>query len=299
MQERKRVIALGFFDGVHLGHGALLRRVAEMAEKLGAVPAALTFDYHPKTFVGSKSVQLINTPEGRGELMRTEYGIEDVIVLPFDRAMMEMPWDKFVTEVLVRQFGAAHVVAGHDYRFGHKGEGNPQRLKQLCDSLGIGCDIIERVELDGVTISSTYIRELIERGEMERANRFLGHPHVILGTVLHGKKLGRTIGIPTANLEIPQRVIVPAYGVYATKAVLEDRACLAVTNVGIRPTVEDQCGVTVEPWILDFEGDLYGKTIRLEFYKRLRGEKKFDSLDELKQEILFNAEQTRAYFATI
>ena len=299
MQEKDRVIALGFFDGVHMGHGALLRRVAEVAARLEAVSAAVTFDYHPKTLVGSKCVSLINTPEDREWLMKSVYGINDVIVLPFDRAMMELPWDRFVTEVLVEQFQAIHVVAGHDYRFGYKGEGNPQRLKELCARLGIGCDIIDKVELDGVTISSTHIRTLLERGEMEQANRFLGHPHVLSGLVVHGKQVGRTIGIPTANLVIPERVLVPAYGVYATRVMTEDGSCLAVTNIGVRPTVEDGRGVTVEPWILDFDGDLYGKTIRVEFHKQLRGEKKFGSLEELKQEILHNAEQTREYFATI
>jgi len=160
----------------------------------------------------------------------------------------------------------------------------------------MGCTIVERVELEGVTVSSTHIRGLIEGGELETAARFLGHPHVLSGTVVPGKQLGRTIGIPTANLMIPDRVIVPAYGVYATRVVTAQGAWPAVTNVGVRPTVDDGEGVTVEPWILDFEGDLYGQTVRVEFYRRLRGEQKFDSLDALKQEILRNAEQTRAYF---
>lgn len=299
MQNEKRVIALGFFDGVHLGHGALLRRTAEAAKRFGATPAAVTFDYHPKTFVGNKVVSLINTPEDRAWLMKSGYGIEDVIILPFDRSMMEMPWDVFVKEVLVGRYGAVHVVAGHDYHFGYKGEGNPEKLKMLCGELGIGCDIIEKVELDGITISSTYIRGLLECGDVEGAVRFLGHPHVLSGSVVPGKQVGRTIGIPTANLVIPERVLVPAYGVYATRVVTGNGSYLAVTNIGIRPTVDDGRGVTVEPWILDFDGDLYGQTIRVEFFKKLRGEKKFTSLEELKQEIFHNAEQTREYFATI
>lgn len=299
MQGKKQVIALGFFDGVHVAHGALLRRVTEVAGQLNATPAAVTFDYHPKTFVGSKPVALINTPEDRARLMESVYGIREVMVLPFDRAMMEMPWDKFVTDILVERFGAIHVVAGHDYRFGHKGQGDPQKLRKLCAELNVGCDIIEKVELDGVTVSSTHIRSLIEAGEMEEANRFLGHPHVLSGQVIHGKKLGRTIGIPTANLVIPDRVIVPAYGVYATRIDTGSGVYAAVTNVGVRPTVDDGFGVTVEPWILDFEGDLYGKTVRVEFYKRLRGEQKFDSLAELQTEIFRNADQTRDYFKKI
>lgn len=299
MQNENRVIALGFFDGVHLGHGALLRRVAETAARLHAIPTALTFDRHPRSFAGGKPVPLINTPQDRTDLMRTQYGIEEVAVLPFDRVMMEMPWDRFVSEVLVGRFRAIHVVAGHDYRFGYRGMGDPARLKVLCAELGIGCDIIQRVELDGVTISSTHIRGLIEAGNMEEANRFLGHPHVLSGEVLHGRQLGRTIGIPTANLVIPRHIIVPAHGVYATRVVTSDGTYPAVTNVGVRPTLEDGRGVTVEPWILDFDGDLYGKRIGIWFYQQLRGERKFASLEELKREILRNAEQTRRYFQSI
>jgi riboflavin kinase/FMN adenylyltransferase len=299
LQKRKRVIALGFFDGVHLGHGALLRTVKNRADELDAIASAVTFDRSPKAMVGSASVSLINTPEDRARLMKTEYGIELVEVLPFDRTMMEMPWDVFVRDILVDRFSAIHLVAGHDYRFGHKGAGNPEKLKEICGELGIGCDIIDKVELDGVTISSTHIRGLLERGEMEETTRFMGHPHVLTGTVVKGQQVGRTIGIPTANLVVPDGVIVPAHGVYATRVVTEQGPYLAVTNVGLRPTVDDGRGVTVEPWILDFSGDLYGQTIRVEFFKKLRGERKFASLDELRREILRNGEQTRDFFSKI
>ena len=297
MQKENRVIALGFFDGVHLGHGALLSTVKARANELNAMAAAVTFDRSPKAMVGSAAISLINTPEDRARLMKTEYGIEEVEVLPFDRAMMEMPWDVFVKDVLVGEFSAVHLVAGHDYRFGHKGQGTPEKLKQICLELGMGCDIIEKVELDGITISSTHIRGLIENGGMEEATRFLGHAHVLTGTVVKGQQVGRTIGIPTANLVIPAGVIIPAYGVYATRVVTKDGSYPAVTNVGVRPTVDDGRGVTVEPWILDFDGDLYGQSIRVEFHKKLRGEKKFASLEELRREILRNAEQTRAFFS--
>lgn len=296
MKERKRVIALGFFDGVHRGHGALLRRVAEAAEELGAIPTALTFDRPPKAMVGGAPVPLINTPEDRALLMEECCGIREVDVLPFDRAMMELSWDRFVTEVLRDRFRAVHVVAGHDYRFGYRGEGDPQKLARLCAELGIGCDIIGKVELEGITVSSTHIRSLLEQGRMEEAVRFLGHPHILSGTVMHGRQLGRTIGIPTSNLWLPEGVLTPAFGVYVTRAVTPEGSFPAVTNVGVRPTVDSDGRVTVEPWILDYSGDLYGKTIRVEFYQRLRGERKFAGLEELKAEILRNAEQTRAYF---
>lgn len=299
MCTEKNVIALGFFDGVHLAHGALLRRTAERARELDAVPMAITFDRAPKSMLRTDPVPLISTPEERAWLMKEHYGIAQVEILPFDRALMELPWQDFVTGVLKERFGAVHVVAGHDYRFGYKGQGDTEKLSALCRELGIGCDIIGRMELEGITVSSTHIRALIMAGEMEEAVRFLGHPHVLSGRVVNGRRLGRTIGIPTANLIIPEQVAVPGFGVYATRVVTGQGNYMAVTNVGVRPTVADERGVTVEPWILDFDGDLYGQTIRVEFYRKLRGERKFDSLDQLRQEILRNGEQTRAYFAQI
>jgi riboflavin kinase/FMN adenylyltransferase len=296
MEMKKRVIALGFFDGVHIAHGALLRRVREVAETQGAIPAAVTFDRHPKAVTGGEPVPLLNTPEDRERLMKELYGIQEVVVLPFDRAMREMPWRDFVTQVLAAQLGAVHVVVGHDNRFGYRGEGNAHRLSALCRELGLGCDIIGRMELDGVTISSTHIRSLILAGDLEGAARYLGHPHVLSGTVIHGKQLGHTLGVPTCNLAIPSGVIIPPYGVYATRVSLGDQTYLAATNVGVRPTVDDGDAVTVEPWLLDYQGDLYGRTIRVAFHKRLRPERRFDSLEALREEILRNAAQTRAYF---
>jgi riboflavin kinase/FMN adenylyltransferase len=297
MEQTKRVIALGFFDGVHRGHGALLRRVVELSRREGAVPSAVTFDHHPKDLIpGAEKVPLLNTPADREELMHRLYGIQEVMVLPFDRHMREMHWDDFVTEVLVDRYGAVHLVAGHDFHFGKNGEGDPARLRALCAQLGLGCDIIGKVELDGITVSSTYIRSLIAAGDMERAVEFLGHPHTLSGPVVHGKQLGRTIGIPTSNLVIPDGVLMLPFGVYATQVALNGTMYNAVTNVGVRPTVERTDRVTVEPWILDFDGDLYGQTIRVDFYKHLRGEKKFSSVDELKEEILKNAQETRDFF---
>lgn len=297
---KRRVVALGFFDGVHLGHGALLRLAAQRARDLNAVAAALTFDAHPDTLVSGQAVPLINSPADRAGLMERLYGIEDIIVAHFDGAMMKMPWDSFVTDYLVGQYDAVHLVAGHDFRFGHRGAGTPALLKELCDQLGVGCDIVEKVELDGRTVSSTLIRSLITEGDMERAAAFLGHTHVLTGPVEHGKKLGGTIGIPTVNLTIPAGVLAPAYGVYATLVHLPDgRTVRGVTNVGVRPTLDDGGHVTVEGFLLDFEGDLYGQVIRVEFFKRLRGERRFGGLEELRDEILRNAEQTREYFGHI
>ena len=293
----RRVIALGFFDGVHLGHGALLRSVVEKARELDATASAFTFDRSPTAAITGQAVPLLSSVEDRGWLMRACYGIQEVIVSNFE-GMMRMDWRDFITEYLIKELGAVHVVAGHDFHFGYMGKGNPQRLQEVCAQLGIGCDIIGKVELEEITISSTYIRTLIAQGEMDRAVEFLGHPHVLTNRVTHGKKIGSSsLGFPTVNLHIPPPVIVPAFGVYATQVAVAGQRYAAVTNVGVRPTVQDNDGrVTVEGFILDFHGDLYGQTLRMEFYHRLRGEQKFPSLQALADEIRRNAQQTRDYF---
>ncbi len=291
------VIALGFFDGVHRGHGALLEKAVQRAWELGAEPVVFTFDRPPKEVVTGKPVLLINSPEDRRGLVKRLYGIERIILAPFDREMMTLPWDAFVEQKLVRDMRAVHLVAGHDHRFGHKNQGTPQLLQEKCRELGLGCDIIPKVEVDGITVSSTYIRELVESGDVETAARFLGHRHCMTQTVGHGQRLGRTIGIPTVNLAVPEHVLTPKFGVYVSRVYLPDgRSCAGVTNVGTRPTVSREDAVSVETFLLDFDGDLYGQDIRLEFCKRLRGEVKFDSLEALREEIQKNIRQTRAYF---
>ena len=245
-----------------------------------------------------KPTPLISSPEDRADLMRRYYGIQDVIVQPFTPAFMKQPWRTFLEETLVAGLHAVHLVAGHDYHFGYKGEGNPQRLQETCRELGIGCDIIPKVEQDSITVSSTYIRSLIAQGEIQRANEFLGHPYTLSDHVSHGKKLGTTLGFPTVNLKLGQNVLAPAKGVYATRVRLENGdEHIAVTNVGNRPTVDDGLELTIEGFILDFDGDLYGQKIQMEFYEYLREERKFPSFDALKAEIAHNVEQTRAYFA--
>ena len=300
MDRAKRVIALGFFDGVHNGHGALLSKVTQVAKQLDATPAAFTFDRQPAAAITGTKVPLLSSSDDRIWLMRHYYGIQEVVVANFE-GMMRMDWEDFITQYLVQDLGVIHVVAGHDFHFGYMGKGNPQRLADKCRELGIGCDIIGKVAQDGITVSSTYIRTLVAQGEMERAREFLGHPHILSDRVVHGKKIGGGIlGFPTVNLRIPERVIVPAFGVYATKVYFKDECHMAVTNVGVRPTVRDNDGrVTVEGFILDYDGDLYGEKVRMEFYHRLRGEKKFPSFQALSEEIGRNAQQTRAYFQNI
>ena len=292
-----RVIAIGFFDGVHLGHAALLRLTRRRADELGIPAAVLTFDTHPDTLVYHQPVPLINTLEDRKYLMEEKFSMDEVILAHFDRAMMEMPWEAFVEDYLLGELGAKHVVCGHDFSFGYRGQGTPDKLRRLCAQRGVGVNVVDKVSLGGITVSSTHIRQLIRQGDMEAAAQMLGHRHFLSGEVLHGKELGRRLGFPTANLALPEGLIAPAYGVYATLVTLPDgSAHPAVTNVGVRPTVHDQLGRLVEAWILDCTAELYGEKIRVEFFTRLRGEKKFDSLEALREEVLRNADETRAYF---
>ena len=292
-----RVIALGFFDGVHLGHAALLRLTRRRADELGIPAAVLTFDTHPDTLVYHQPVPLINTLEDRTYLLKEKFSMDEVILAHFDRAMMEMPWEAFVEDYLLGELGAKHVVCGHDFSFGYRGQGTPDKLRRLCAQRGVGVNVVDKVSLGGITVSSTHIRQLIRQGDMEAAAQMLGHRHFLSGEVLHGKELGRRLGFPTANLALPEGLIAPAYGVYATLVTLPDgSAHPAVTNVGVRPTVHDQLGRLVEAWILDCMAELYGETIRVEFFTRLRGEKKFDSLEALRAEVLRNAAETRAFF---
>ena len=297
MPTNEKVIALGFFDGVHLGHAALLRRTVQEARLRGVTPAVFTFQQVPKEVVTGIPCPLINAPEDRMELMRRLYGIEEVLMVPFDREMMTTSWQDFVTELLVKRYNAVHLVAGHDHHFGHKNQGSPELLQEKCAELGIGCDIIPQVALDDITVSSTYIRTLVEAGRIEEANRFLGHPHQLTQTVRHGRRIGRTIGIPTVNLTVPPHVLVPSHGVYVTRVYLPDGSSYpAVTNIGNRPTVHNGEDITVEAWLLDFDGDLYDQTIRVEFYRHLRDEIRFDSLEQLKQQIQKDEQSVRHYF---
>jgi riboflavin kinase/FMN adenylyltransferase len=291
----KTIFALGFFDGVHLGHQALLAACRELAEQTGCQAGVVTFLNHPDAVVHGLAPRLINTAEDRRRLI-CRYGVDNIQELPFDKNLMQMPWQDFFALLLKK--GAAGLVCGSDFRFGYRGEGTADKLAKACADAGIRCRIIDQQVRNGIRISSTHIRALLEQGNMDQAVEFLGHPHLLTGQVVSGKQLGRTLGIPTANLRLPEHCVVPAFGVYACKAFVAGRQYLAVTNVGTRPTVQGQ-DVTVEPWILDFDGDLYGQELSLEFYTLLRPERKFPSLVDLREEILKNAQQTRKIFEKV
>lgn len=288
---KKCVYALGFFDGVHIGHGQLLTACRELADELGVDAGVVTFSTHPDALVSGRTPGLINTLEDRDRLLRENYRIDRVVSLPFDRDMMETPWQDFFRRLL-EEFFAVGIVCGDDFRFGHRGQGNGEKLLCACREAEIPCVVVPQMSLGGLRVSSTYIRNLIEMGLMEHAIHFLGHPHTLTGKVVHGHQLGRRLGFPTANMLLPESLAVPKFGVYACRCLVDGVRYPAVTNVGTRPTVAG-VGVTIETWILGYEGDLYDREITLEFFKFLRPEIKFPSLTDLQAAVRADAEKTK------
>ena len=279
--KQKRIFALGFFDGVHLGHQALLAECVRRARMIGAQPAAITFDQHPKALYTQNHPMLINTLEDRKRLLQ-HYQIEHIHVVPVNEDTMNKPWRTFLDELVAD--GAVGFVCGDDFHFGHKGIGHAGKLEAYCQEHGFHCKIIQEQTLGRIRISSTRVRSLVAAGEMETAALFLGHPHIFSGKVVPGRHLGRTIGVPTANILIPPGMVIPRMGVYVTSCQLGDKTYAAVTNIGSRPTVEGH-QLRTETWLLDYEGDLYDTTITLQFHHFLRPEKKFLSLEYLRAQI--------------
>ena len=288
---KKCVYALGFFDGVHIGHASLLRACRELADEMECEAGVVTFSSHPDTLVQGVTPKLINTPQDRDMLLREKFGMDTVVSLPFDEEMMATPWQDFFRR-LIREFHAAGLVCGEDFRFGHRGQGSAERLLTACREAEIPCVVMPQRKLGGICVSSTYIRNLIEMGLMEQAIHFLGHPHILTGKVVPGHQLGRRLGFPTANMVLPPELVAPKYGVYACRCVIDGVRYAAVTNVGTRPTV-DGAGVTVESWILDYTGDLYGREITLQSFKFLRPEIRFPTLADLQQAIRADAGKTK------
>lgn len=287
---KRYIYALGFFDGVHLGHQELLKACCALAEEYGCHTAAITFDRHPKSLFTDNPTVLISTIPDR-KLLLNRYGIESVRVLPVIQEIMNLPWQEFVRILL--DDGAAGFVCGDDFHFGFRGEGNAEKLQSLCREKGLPCIVVPEQTVGNIRVSSTYIRRQIETGDMATAVKFMGHPYTLTGTVIHGQKLGRKLGIPTANLHLPAGLAIPKFGVYACRILIDGIYYPAVTNIGTRPTVQGE-GITVEPWILDYSGNLYGREITIEFFKFLRPEQKFPTLDALQAEIRRNAEETRS-----
>ena len=294
--------AIGKFDGIHKGHQSLLRHVLEQKDK-GLQAVVFTFDPSPavlfhkllKNRAGTSLPELTTKQEKRK--LFEELGIDVLIEFPLTYESASMPAERFIEEVLTKQMRAAYIAAGKDLSFGKDGKGDTALLERYAGQCGYRTDIIEKVCLDGVEISSSYVRETVKAGDMEKARELIGEAYSVSGVVAHGKKLGTALGFPTVNLRFQPGVMPPAYGVYAARVYFENGdSRMAVTNVGVRPTVDSGERVNAEGFILDFDGDLYGQTVRMEFYRHLRGERKFPSLDALRDEVMANAEQTRAYF---
>lgn len=277
------VVALGNFDGVHLGHRAILKAAIDRARAAAGTAFALTFDPLPaKVLAPARAPRLILAPEDKLELLR-QSGIDGVIVIAFTPALSQMSAAEFVRDYLLAGIGARGVVVGHSVSFGHARAGNAEVMAELGGRMGFETTMVGPVTVEGEVVSSSRIRELIAAGEMRAAARLLGRDHFLSGTVVHGRERGRTIGFPTANLEAITECLPPD-GVYAARVLLPDGAFASITNIGMRPTFAEPAR-TIEAHIFDFARDLYGARIRIEIVERIRGERKFDSGQALAAQI--------------
>ena len=282
---RGAVVSIGVFDGVHLGHQAILAANVERAAALQLRPTVVTFRDHPKQVLLGPAPRTLTSLEHRLELFRRA-GIDHTLALAFDEGLRETPAEAFVEQVLEQGLGARHYVLGFDSKFGRDRRGGPELLQ----SLGHPVDVVARVAVDKRAVSSTAIREAVELGDLEGAARMLGRPVSVLGTVVRGEELGRRLGFPTANLDLDHELHPPP-AVYACRArVLGQEEApwhLAVTNIGFRPTVSAQApdAPRIEVHLLDFEGALYGSSLEVEFVRTLREERRFDGLEELTAQI--------------
>jgi len=291
------VVSIGVFDGVHLGHQAILAANVERARALDLRPTVVTFRGHPKRVLLGRAPRTLTTLEHRLELFRRA-GISHTLALAFDESMRDTPADVFVREVLQERLGARHYVLGFDSKFGRDREGGPDLLR----TLGQAVDVVPRVTVNERAVSSTAIREAVELGDLQGAARMLGRPVAILGTVVPGEQVGRRLGFPTANLDLDHELHPPT-GVYACRArrVVEPGSAWsnAVTNIGYRPTLagEQPESPRVEVHLLDFEGDLYGAALEVEFVQALRPEQRFDGPDALAAQIDLDVAAAREVLA--
>jgi riboflavin kinase/FMN adenylyltransferase len=280
---RPSAVALGVFDGVHLGHRAILGAAVTHARAAEATAVACTFDPHPLEVLQPDRAPLpITTLDERLALI-AETGIDVTVLLPFDKELAAVEPEAFVKDVLVERLSARHVVVGFNHRFGRGARGDAALLRQLGGRLGFGLEVIEPFTVDGVEVSSTAIRAALRRGDLDAAARMLGRPYTLPGKVVTGAGRGRTLGFPTANVA-PDRPVLLAPGVYACTADVGTQRHRAVVNIGVRPTFDEHT-LAVEAYLLDFSGDLYGQSIRLTFVSRVREERRFPSVEALRAQI--------------
>jgi len=293
--QRPTVLTLGVFDGLHLGHQLIMRTVVERAQATGAVPTVITFDPHPRAVLHPESAPpLLQTldqkVEGFGVL-----GIEQTIVIRFDEAFSKIRAEEFLRDVARDRLHATEVYLGCGFAFGHNREGNIELLRRVGDELGFVADEVPEVRLRNQRVSSSKIRALLSAGKVNLARRLLGRPYGVEGRVERGAERGASLGFPTANLH-PRNRVIPRNGVYVTGTLIDGEWRRSVTNVGLRPTFTDDREPSVETFVLNWAGDLYGDVVRVRFLHRLRDERKFASIDELKAQIESDVKRAQSYF---
>lgn len=294
---RGSVLTIGNFDGVHLGHQAMLRRVVERARELDAPSVVLTFDPHPtRVLHPQRAPKLIQTLRQREEAIEA-LGVDALVVVPFTREFASLPAEEFVRDLLGRRLGAREVHVGSAFAFGCGKRGNVELLARLGEEAGIRVTPLGVVDEGGEPVSSTRVRTLVEAGAVGDARRLLGRPYAMDGLIAKGDRMGRKIGFPTINLR-SENELYPRDGVYVTQVLLRsfERTFNCVTNIGRRPTVYEDYATTVESYIFDFTSDVYGEPVRLTFFERLRDEMVFPSMLELTAQIRRDAEAARLWF---
>lgn len=292
---RPTVLTLGVFDGLHLGHQKIMETVVERANATGSHATAITFDPHPRAVLHPESAPpLLQTLDQR--LANFEVlGIEQAIVIPFTHEFASNPAEDFLRQIVHDRLHAKEVYLGKGFAFGKDRGGNIELLRRMSNELGFFADEVDEVRLHKMRISSSKIRELLAAGRVNLSRRMLGRPYGVEGVITRGNRRGHTIGFPTANLK-PHNRVIPKFGVYATATLLDGKWRRSITNIGVRPTFETDVEPSIETYIFDFEGELYGDVLRVRFLHRLRDEKKFSGIDELKAQIQKDSERALNYF---
>lgn len=287
-------LTIGNFDGVHLGHQALLANLIRLARQDDTRSVLLSFSPNPKVFFSGEKGFYLSTP-GEKTALLSRLGIDDVLIIAFERKLANMAATDFMAE-LTRRINLKGFVVGEDFVFGHNRQGTTEVLAEFCEKQGIPFVVFPELMMDGEPVSSTRIRRALNDGKVDEARRLLGRPYAMCAKVISGEQIGKSIGVPTANLELDPDKFLPKRGVYATIAHLREKDYPAVTNVGVRPTFSEQEIVSVETLILDFNDDIYGEELRVEFIQCLRPEQKFDSVQALTQQIEKDKLITRRIF---
>lgn len=295
------IVTLGTFDGVHLGHQEILRQMVAEGKASGRESVLLTFHPHPRMvlYPDSHSVRLIDSLEEKLEKLE-QSGLDTVILFPFTQKFSRLTADEFVRHVLVRDIGVSQMLVGYDHHFGKNREGDFFQLQELGQLYGFEVKQVQAVQTDDVSVSSTKIRKALAEGDLRTVELYLGRPFQLTGEVIHGNKLGRTIGFPTANLYLDQTTkILPEIGVYAVKIVRNGQVLNGVMNIGKKPTVQQTEVISVEVFIFDFDAELYGEQLRILVFDRLRGEQRFTSIDELKSQLAKDEQNARTVLTAL